>query len=184
VDTGSTEQADLFPDDAPEFAIMYWRARDRWFETTRRSPRREELHRVYNRIVPPAEQIALRTFDRRREQSKRWLGSWPPKFDERPAWEHTLKLTADDGPFNVVPGEFHHLARARTAVVDESGRPAIRVDEYDTTDGRVIHSYIDLHGVIAATLVAAFGALDLMVDGRADGVIQVCHLLGKVVSIV
>jgi hypothetical protein len=182
VETASAQQPNLFPDDVPEFAIRYWAAHRRWFETTRRPPVREELHRVYNRGVPAAEQIALRTFDRGRKLCKRWLGSWPPKHDERPPWEQMPLVPVQDEPFNVVAGEIHHLARARTAVVDESGRPAIRVDEYDTTDGRVIHSYIDLHGVIAAGLVVAFGALDLLIDGRIDGVIQVCHLLGALVK--
>jgi len=176
----------MFPNDVPAFAIQYWAAHERWFKTTRRPPIREELHRLYNRMVPEPEQIALRTFDRRRDTYREWLGSWPPKLDERPPWEHAPRLAQDEvvERFNVVDGEIHHIARARTAVVDEHGRPAIRVDEYDTVDGRVIHSYIDLHGVIAAGLVAAFSMLDLLVDGHADGVIQVCHLLGKAFKIV
>lgn len=105
-------QAEMFPDDVPEFARAYWKAVRRWYGTgTSREPTREEFCRE---LKPP---MPLRTFDRkkRKPDNARWLGTWPPKRGQLPPWEQ---------PHGDAPPAFDHLhpcKKLQVLVVENDG---------------------------------------------------------------
>jgi len=172
---------DDIPEDTPQFAIDYWKTVERWFGCTRNPPRVEPFRRLFNALQPPGDDLPRRTFDRYRlDVYRHWVGRWPPKYHQRPPWEQpALPLPAEDGVFNVVPDEIHHLRQVRTPVISDDGAPAMRVDEYDTLTRRIVHSFIEFHVLAAAFPASLVTLLDLLSDGKLDHVIRWCLLFSE-----
>lgn len=157
--------------DYPSRVVRYWLALGRWWASgTRLAPTMEEFRKKFEPVV------SERTVLRIRHDFPGLVGSWPPKRGERPPWEHQPELVEiDHHEFNVVPDELHHLKYSESPVLVE-GKPAIRVDEFDTVTKQIVRSYIDYHTVAATLVISAATMLDLMIDGHLDHFINVCRL--------
>jgi hypothetical protein len=166
----------MFPDDVPDAVIRYWEAVERWYASgTHKEPTREELVKKFQ----PA--ISTRTLDRIRHDHGALVGRWPPRRLDRPPW----LLPSPDGlpgtqELNVVQDQIHRLRRIRTPAFDEQGNPVTVDLFYDTETGRLVESILgNIHGL--AALVAGlfiFDVLDLVSDGKLDGVIRMFHFIG------
>lgn len=153
-----------------------------------------EAHRYFHAartFVPPTyEQLAGRLKDDRTLQPfslstihrlrRRYPGLLPPKITR--AWlEHEAQRYGWDPPPD--PVELH--ARERTYVHVTHGGAEHLVEVEIDKDG-LLRALAPLRNASAAlvAVVFGFGILDVLSDGRLDGVVRWCHLLARATHIV
>jgi len=165
----------MFPEDTPEEVVRYWAAKRRWYASgTFKAPRREEFVQMFEPIISTA------TLDRIRRKHPEL--PWPPQRSDQPPWHSVpiiLTEATRDEFLNVVPDERHTLHQVRTPGLDEDGHPVVRVDEYDPTDGRVVHSFISHFHQLPALVGCLVAIMDAMADGQLDGVLRICRLISR-----
>jgi hypothetical protein len=169
----SFEQPDMFPDLLPDIVVRIWRAHLRHYRTgTHKVPSREELVRYLE--ADPGKPASAATIDRARRQYPRLL-PWPIRRGQQPPWLIDPSLLAEYGAPVEVPATDH----VRLVAFDEhGGATALEVvaDEHGIL--RLVSRWRDHSAAFAAGMVGTV-MLDVMTDGRLDGIIRWCRILVK-----
>lgn len=179
-----TEQ--LFPDLIPDIVVRIWKAVGRHYDTgTRLMPTREMIVRL---LAEDADKPAsLSTVDRARRDFPDLL-PWPIKRGQQPPWLTRPDMLIEHHPLGSVASADGLLSDStqlhlRWEASDEHGRrqtvEAV-TDEHGVL--RLVTRWRDTTATVAAAL-ASFGLLDLLSDGRLDGVVHWCRLLERAAHI-
>jgi hypothetical protein len=175
----SLEQSHLFPDLLPEIVVRIWQAARRHYATgTHRTMTRIQL--VKQLEADPGKPASTSTVDRARHDYPKFL-PWPIKRGQLPPWETQPEILADltdATPPVTTTTEIHRI-------VEFGDDGTFHEVQVISDSNGLLRLASHVRHILPALIAGTFGfvLIDVMSDGRADGLIRWCMLLGQCMRI-